>query len=65
MRVDVTLAVTHNSPQNYEIMSEVPQQLRRTESRSNDESMRRYIYGSGEIGSGRNRLEIETVNGNV
>jgi len=66
MRVAVTLAYTRNSPKNYSIQSDFPVQLRQTsEWREVDESMRRYIYGSGTVGNGTHLVEIETVNGNV
>jgi DUF4097 and DUF4098 domain-containing protein YvlB len=66
MRFDITLAYTRNSKQNYEIRGDFPVQTRRTsewEYRKGD--ARRYIYGTGTAGSGKNVIEIETVNGDV
>jgi DUF4097 and DUF4098 domain-containing protein YvlB len=66
MRIDVTLGYTRNSPQNYTIQSDFPVQHRRTDEWiTRNESTRRYVYGSGTVGSGTHLVEIEVVNGNV
>jgi DUF4097 and DUF4098 domain-containing protein YvlB len=66
MRFDITLAYTRNSKQNYEIRSDFPIQTRRTsEWERTKGDARRYVYGTGTVGSGRHVIEIETVNGNV
>lgn len=66
MEVDIQLAYTKNSPQNYKIISDFGIRQEETEQWEYDQgSPRRYIYGRGSIGGGRNKIRIETVNGNV
>jgi hypothetical protein len=66
MCIEVTLGYTRNSPQNYTIQSDFQVQQRRTDEWvTRNESMRRYIYGSGTVGGGTHLVEIEAVNGNV
>jgi DUF4097 and DUF4098 domain-containing protein YvlB len=66
MAVDITLAYTRESSRNYKIISDFPIQLDSTKEWDHSRgSPRKYIYGTGTIAGGRNRLRIETVNGDV
>jgi DUF4097 and DUF4098 domain-containing protein YvlB len=66
MAVDITLAYTKESSRNYKIISDFPIQLDSTKEWDHSRgSPRKYIYGTGAIAGGKNRLKIETVNGDV
>lgn len=66
MRIDVTLAYTRNSRQNYQIRGDVPLQVRETpEWDYSKGSPRRHIYGTATIGNGRHVIVLETINGDV
>ncbi|HET9385344.1 MAG TPA: DUF4097 family beta strand repeat-containing protein [Gemmatimonadales bacterium] len=65
MRFDITLAYTRNSRQNYEIHSDFPLQIRRTDWEYATGDRRRHIYGTGTAGNARHLVHIETVNGDV
>jgi DUF4097 and DUF4098 domain-containing protein YvlB len=66
MAVDITLAYTRESSRNYKIISDFPIQLDSTKEWDHSRgSPRKYIYGTGTIAGGKNRLRIETVNGDV
>jgi DUF4097 and DUF4098 domain-containing protein YvlB len=66
MAVDITLAYTRESSRNYKIISDFPIQLDSTKEWDHSRgSPRKYIYGTGAIAGGKNRLKIETVNGDV
>jgi DUF4097 and DUF4098 domain-containing protein YvlB len=66
MAVDITLAYTRESSRNYKIISDFPIQLDSTKEWDHHRgSPRKYIYGTGTIAGGKNRLRIETVNGDV
>lgn len=66
MEVHIKLTYTKNSPQNYRII----QHLGLSESESPDWDQRsgtpqKYIVATGRVGDGRNKVTIETVNGDV
>lgn len=66
MDVDITLAYTRNSRQDYKIESDFPIELRRSDDwdyASGDP--RKYVYGTGTIGGGGHKIKIKTVNGDV
>ena len=66
MEIDIQLAYTKDSPQNYKITSDFGIKQEETGQWEYDHgSPRRYIYGRGSIGGGRNKIRIETINGNV
>lgn len=66
MNVDITLAYTRNSRGRYDIYSDFDLQIEETEKWiSKFGSSRRYIYGTGKINGGQNKIVIETINGNV
>ena len=66
MNLDITLAYTKNSSRDYKIISDFPIQLEETKDWDHSQgSPRRYIYGTGTIAGGKNKLKIETTNGDV
>jgi len=66
MDVDITLAYTKSSRQKYQIHSDFPLNIRKTENWDYDDgSPRKYIYGTGSIGGGEHKIKIETVNGDI
>lgn len=66
MNVDVELAFTKNSPQNFKITSDFPL---KTETSPEWESRwgtpRKIIKGTGQIAGGKHTVKIRTINGNV
>ncbi len=65
MDFDLKLAYTHHH-NDHRIESDFP--LHIEESKEWDDSQgtpRKYIYGSGKVGTGENRIHIETINGNI
>ena len=66
MDIDIELAYTKDSKRDYKIISDFPLNQRETDEwdRSHG-SPRRYIYATGQVGSGSNRIHIKTINGNV
>ena len=66
MEVDIQLAYTQSSSQDFKITSDFDIRQERTEQWEYEHgSPRKYIYGRGSIGGGRNKIRIETINGNV
>lgn len=66
MEIDVTLAYTKRSSQQYSIESEFPLTIRRTDYWDQDSGdPRKYIYGRATLGGGTHKVKIETVNGDV
>jgi DUF4097 and DUF4098 domain-containing protein YvlB len=66
MEVDITVAYTRNARKTYRIISDFD--LHEEESRDWDYDQgtpRRYIYATGSIAGGKNRIRIETINGDV
>ncbi|HJQ68194.1 MAG TPA: DUF4097 family beta strand repeat-containing protein [Blastocatellia bacterium] len=66
MEIDIQLAYTQNSSRNFKISSEFD--IRQEESDQweyEHGSPRKYIYGRGSIGGGKNKIRIETINGSV
>ena len=66
MQIDVTLAYTRNSRKDYRITSDFALQRRETSDWDcSAGTPRRYLYGTGTIGSGSHGVRIETINGDV
>ena len=66
MDFDITLAYTRDSHRNYKITSDFD--LKQDESKEWDNSQgspRKYIYGTGSVGGGKNKVKIKTTNGDV
>jgi hypothetical protein len=63
---DLELAYTRKSPGKYRIISDFPiRQEEKPEWDSSRGDARKYITGSGTIGSGANRVKIRTINGDI
>jgi DUF4097 and DUF4098 domain-containing protein YvlB len=66
MEIDIQIAYTQNSSRNFKIVSDFDIRQEETEQWEYEHgSPRRYIYGRGSIGGGKNKIKIETINGNV
>ena len=66
MSIEVELAYTHNSRQDYAVNTDFEVRERRTaEWDASRGTPRKYIYATGGVGGGRHRIKIKTVNGNV
>jgi DUF4097 and DUF4098 domain-containing protein YvlB len=66
MEFDIELAITKNSHRDYEIISDFDMKQEKTSEwdRSHG-SKRKYIYGTGSVAGGKNKIEISTINGNI
>ncbi len=66
MDIDITLAYTKNNDGDYKIYSDFPINQETTPDWSHKHGTpRKFIYGKGKTGNGKNRIKIETINGNV
>jgi DUF4097 and DUF4098 domain-containing protein YvlB len=66
MNFDISLAYTKNREGDYKITSDFEMQQRESADWVYDEgSPRKYIYGTGSVAGGANRIKIKTINGNV
>lgn len=66
MQIDIELAYTRNSSRDYKITSDFPiKQEETSEWDREGGTPRKYIYGTGNVSGGKNRVRIKTVNGNV
>ncbi|HKP81703.1 MAG TPA: hypothetical protein VJT69_06785 [Pyrinomonadaceae bacterium] len=66
MDLDLKLAYTNNANKDFRIVSDFPLNQRITEEWSSAEGTpRKYILGTGHIGTGRNRITIQNINGNI
>ncbi len=66
MELEVTLAYTRDSDGDYQILSDFPLQQEHTkEWKRDDGSPRKYIYGTGSVGGGKNKVRIKTINGDI
>ena len=66
MRFDIKLTFTKNSSRSYKIISDFP--IKTEESKEWDYDAgtpRKYIFGSGNVKDGKNKIKIETINGNI
>lgn len=65
MNLDLKLAYTHTQKE-FRIVSDFPLNQRETDQWSSAEGTpRKYIFGTGQIGTGRNRIKIHNINGNI
>jgi DUF4097 and DUF4098 domain-containing protein YvlB len=63
---DLEIAYTRKSPKKYEITSDFPVRLEETpEWDSGRGDARKYIRGSGTVGSGANKVKVRTINGDI
>lgn len=66
MDLDLKLAYTNNAKKEFRIVSDFPLNQRVSDEWSSDEGTpRKYIFGTGQIGTGRNRIKIQNINGNI
>ncbi|MFZ0453697.1 MAG: hypothetical protein WCE54_23115 [Ignavibacteriaceae bacterium] len=66
MDIDITLAFTKNHEGDYKIYSDFPINQETTADWSHKHgSARKFIYGKGKTGDGKNKIKIETINGDV
>jgi hypothetical protein len=67
MDFDIKLTLTHRaSNADYKIISDFPIDIEKSgDWDSSGRSDRRYIYGSGKVAGGKNKIRIDTVNGDV
>ena len=66
MNVNITLAYTRSGEGRYDIYSDFDLDIEETDKwTSKFGSPRKYIYGKGSLNGGKNKIVIETINGNV
>jgi DUF4097 and DUF4098 domain-containing protein YvlB len=66
MEIDVTLAYTKKSHQEYKIESDFPIRIERSDGWDYGSSPpQKHVTGSGTVGDGEHRIKIETINGDV
>jgi DUF4097 and DUF4098 domain-containing protein YvlB len=66
MEFDIKLTVTKRSSDAYEIISDFPMKIDKSDNWDNSRgSERRYIYGTGKVKDGKNRIRIDTINGDI
>ncbi len=65
MEFDIEIAYTRHSRE-YKIISDFPINIKETDDWDYGKgSKRKYIYGTGEVSGGKNRIRIDTINGDV
>jgi hypothetical protein len=66
MEFDIKLTITHRASDDYKIISDFPIDIDKTgEWEDTDRSARRIIYGKGKIAGGKNKIRLDTVNGDI
>lgn len=66
MDIDISLAYTKNSTQDFDIRSDFDLEIRRSEHWDHGSAPAlKYVYGRSRVGGGRHKIKIETLNGNV
>jgi DUF4097 and DUF4098 domain-containing protein YvlB len=66
MEFDIKLIYTKNSDRDFEIESDFPVKIEESEEWDySSGSPKKYIYGTGRIGDGKNRIKLETINGDI
>ena len=66
MEFDIELAITKDSRRDYQIISDFDMKLEKTKKWDRSRgSKRKYIYGTGSVAGGKNKIEISTINGNI
>jgi DUF4097 and DUF4098 domain-containing protein YvlB len=66
MDFDIKLTLTNRSSDEYKIISDFPIDIEKSgKGDSSDWSARRYIYGTGKVAGGKNKIRIDTVNGDI
>jgi hypothetical protein len=63
---DITLTYTKRARKDYKIISDFSIELEESEDWDYSAgSARKYIYGTGKISGGKNKIRIDTINGNI
>jgi len=66
MDFDIKLTITHRASDEYKIISDFPMDVEKSGDKDySDRSARRYIYGTGKVAGGKNKIRIDTVNGDI
>ena len=66
MEFDIKLTLTKRSSDAYKIISDFPMKIEKSDDWDYSEgSARRYIYGTGKVKDGKNRIRIDTINGDI
>ncbi len=66
MDFDIKLTITRRSSDKYKIISDFPINIEESDDWDRSEgSARRYIYGTGKVKDGKNRIRIDTINGDI
>jgi len=66
MDFDIKLTITKRSSRDYKIISDFPIKIEKSDDKETwDTGARRYIYGTGNVAGGKNKIRIDTVNGDI
>jgi hypothetical protein len=66
MDFDIKLTITHRTSDDYKIISDFPMEVEESDkSDYSDRSARKYIYGTGKVAGGKNKIRIDTINGDI
>ena len=66
MDFDIKLTITRKSADDYQIKSDFPIKTEKSGDWDySDGSARKYIYGTGKTGDGKNKIRIDTINGDI
>ena len=67
MEFDVKLTITHRASEgDYKIISDFPIKVeKKGDEEDTGRSSRRYFYGTGEVAGGKNKIRIDTINGDI
>jgi hypothetical protein len=66
MDFDIKLTLTRRTTHDYKIISDFPIEIEKSgDWDSANFSDRRYIYGTGKVAGGKNKIRIDTVNGDI
>jgi DUF4097 and DUF4098 domain-containing protein YvlB len=68
MDFDIKLSITRRSKGQYKIISDFPMKIEESEEDDwdwSEGSARKYIYGTGEVQGGKNKIRIDTINGDI
>ena len=62
MEFDIKLTYTRGARDDYKIMSDFPINIKESDSWNRSQ---KYISGTGKVADGKNKIKIETINGNI
>ena len=66
MDFDLKLTLTRRAGNDYRIISDFPIDIKKSEAEDGwDRDARRYIYGTGKVKGGKNKIRIDTINGDI